>query len=62
MATRRDARFGDVGLSLSLFMKEPPPAMRVMVRATLKAWLLPTFTQFQSFELRQELRSSEYLR
>ncbi len=62
MAAWRDARFGDVGLSLSRFMKEPPPAMPVMVRAALKARLLPIFTQFQSFELRLELQSSEYLR
>lgn len=38
----------DVGLSLSRFMREPPPA--------------PIFTQFQSFELRLELQSSECLR
>jgi len=52
----------DVDLSLSRFMSKPPPGMSLVVRATLKAWLLPIFTQFQSFELRLELQSSECLR
>ncbi|MBM3576164.1 MAG: hypothetical protein FJX40_00580 [Alphaproteobacteria bacterium] len=52
----------DVELSLSRFMSEPPPGMSLVVRAALKAWLLPIFTQFQSFELRLELQSSEFLR
>jgi len=33
-----------------------------VVRAALKTWLLPIFTQFQSLELRLELQSSEWLR
>jgi hypothetical protein len=52
----------DVDLSLSRFMREPPPDMSIVVRAALKAWLLPIFIQFQSFELRLELQSSEWLR
>ena len=52
----------DVDLSLSRLIKEPPSGMSVVVRAALKAWLLPIFTQFQSFELRLELQSSECLR
>ena len=52
----------DLDLSLSRFMKEPPPEMSVVVRAALHAWLMPIFTQFQSFELRLELQSSPCLR
>ncbi|MGZ9410720.1 MAG: hypothetical protein ACXW3J_08855, partial [Methylocystis sp.] len=52
----------DVDLSLSRFTREPPPEMSIVVRAALKAWLSPIFTQFQSFELRLELQSSEWLR
>ena len=52
----------DVDLSLSRFMREPPAGMSLVVRAALKAWLSPIFTQFQSFELRLELQSSEWLR
>jgi hypothetical protein len=35
--------------------------MSIVVRAALKAWIGPVFTQFQSFELRQRLESSAYL-
>jgi len=49
-------------LSLSTFLQEPPRDMSIVVRAALKAWLAPIFTQFQSFELRLELQSSEFLR
>jgi len=52
----------DFGLSLTEFLREPPSDMSIVVRAALKAWLLPIFTQFQSFELRLELQSSEFLR
>jgi hypothetical protein len=52
----------DVNLSLSRFMREPQPEMSVVVRAALKAWLLPIYTQFQSFELRLALQSSKCLR
>lgn len=52
----------DVDLSLSRFMREPPATMSIVMRTALKAWLLPIFTQFQSFELRLELQSSDYLR
>ncbi len=52
----------DFDLSLSGFLQEPPAAMSIVVRAALKAWLLPIFTQFQSFELRFDLLSSEFLR
>ncbi|WP_442754848.1 hypothetical protein ACNHKD_17945 [Methylocystis sp. JAN1] len=53
---------GDFDLSLSAFLKEPPGDMSIVVRAALKAWLLPIFTQLQSFELRLDLQSSEFLR
>jgi hypothetical protein len=52
----------DSGLSLSAFLKEPPADMSIVVRAALKGWLLPIFTQLQSFELRLDLQSSEFLR
>jgi hypothetical protein len=54
-------------LSLSAFLKEPngPTSispMSIVVRAALKNWLLSIFTQLQSFELRIDLQSSEFLR
>jgi len=52
----------DIDLSLSRFLVEQPPNMSIVVRAALKAWILPIFTQFQSFELRRDLQSSECLR
>ena len=52
----------DVDLSLSDFLREPPPQMSIVVRAALKAWIFPIFTQFQSFELRLSLQSSRFLR
>lgn len=52
----------DVDLSLSRFMRAPPPEMSVVLRAALRAWLLPIFTQFRSFELRLALQSSQCLR
>lgn len=52
----------DLDLSLSEFLREPPPNMSIVVRAALKAWLTPIFTQFQSFELRLDLESAAFLR
>lgn len=52
----------EVDLSLSAFLQAPPPAMSIVVRAALKAWLIPIFTQLQSFELRLDLQSSQFLR
>jgi hypothetical protein len=52
----------DQGFSLSAFLRAPPPAMSIVVRAAMKSWLIPIFTQFQSFELRLDLQSSEFLR
>jgi hypothetical protein len=52
----------DFDFSLSAFLQAPPPTMSIVVRAALKAWLLPIFTQLQSFELRLDLQSSEFLR
>jgi hypothetical protein len=52
----------DLDLSLSRFLREPPADMSIVVRAALKAWISPIFTQFQSFELRLDLQSSECLR
>jgi hypothetical protein len=48
-------------LSLSGFMREAPPEMSIVVRASLKAWVSSVFAQFQSFELRRRLESSPYL-
>jgi hypothetical protein len=57
------AKFLDVeNLSLSALLKEPPAGMSIVVRAALRAWMLPIFTQFQSFELRLDLQSSQFLR
>jgi hypothetical protein len=52
----------DPALSLSRFLLAPPADMSIVVRAALKAWILPVFTQFQSFELRLTLESSSFLR
>jgi hypothetical protein len=52
----------DPSLSLSRFLLAPPTDMSIVVRAALKSWLAPIFTQFKSFELRRELESSDYLR
>lgn len=47
----------DPDLSLSEFLHAPPAAMSIVVRAALKAWITPVFTQFRSFELRLEMES-----
>jgi hypothetical protein len=52
----------DPSLSLSRFLLAPPTNMSIVVRAALKSWIVPIFTQFKSFELRRELESSDYLR
>jgi hypothetical protein len=52
----------DFDLSLSTFLQEPTASMSIVVRAALKSWLIPIFTQLQSFELRIDLQSSEFLR
>lgn len=49
-------------LSLSGFLAAPPPEMSIVIRAALKAWLAPIFTQFRSFELRQQLDGAEFLK
>jgi hypothetical protein len=52
----------DFDLSLSSFLQQPTVPMSIVVRAALKSWLIPIFTQLQSFELRIDLQSSEFLR
>ncbi|PWB83375.1 MAG: hypothetical protein C3F11_06940 [Methylocystaceae bacterium] len=47
--------------SLSRFLLAPPTDMSIVVRAALKAWIGPIFTQFQSFELRLDLEGAEFL-
>ncbi len=49
-------------LSLTRFLLAPPSDMSIVLRAALRNWILQSFTQFQSFELRLELEASEYLR
>ncbi len=57
------ARFlDDQDFMFSAFLREPPPTMSLVVRAALKSWLLPIFTQLQSLELRIALQSSQFLR
>ena len=51
----------DPSLSLSDFLRAPPPGMSIVVRAALKAWIAPVFMQFKSFELRMELESDVFL-
>ena len=52
----------DPSLSLWRFLHAPPTNMSIVVRAALKSWIVPIFTQFKSFELRRDLESSDYLR
>lgn len=52
----------DPSLSLSRFLLAPPSGMSIVLRAALRNWILRSFTQFRSFELRLELEASEYLR
>jgi hypothetical protein len=47
----------DPSLSLAEFMHAPPPSMSIVVRAALKAWLVPIITQLNSFELRLAMES-----
>jgi hypothetical protein len=47
----------DPSLSFSKFLHEPPPAMSIVVRSVLKAWIARIFTQFGSLELRLEMES-----
>jgi hypothetical protein len=49
-------------LSLSQFLVAPPADMSIVIRAALKSWLQPIFTQFRSFELRLELDGAEFLK
>jgi hypothetical protein len=55
-------RLDNDDISLAGFLVSPPPNMSIVVRAALKSWLQQIFTQFQSFELRLNLESSDYLR
>lgn len=52
----------DPYLSLTDFLQDPPQELSIVVRAALKGWILPIFTQIQSFQLRLDLQSSEFLR
>ncbi|OAI23814.1 hypothetical protein A1351_18670 [Methylosinus sp. R-45379] len=49
-------------LSLSRLLVSPPPEMSIVIRAALKAWIAPIFTQFRSFELRHELDGAQFLK
>ena len=46
--------------SFSQFLAEPQDQMSIVIRASLRAWLLPIFQQLQSFELRLTLDDSQY--
>jgi hypothetical protein len=50
-----------VDLSLAALPIEPPPDMSIVVRAGLRAWLSPIFSQWRSFELRHALDNSSFL-
>jgi hypothetical protein len=52
----------DPDFMFSAFLRAPPAGMSLVVRAALRNWLLPVFTQIQSLELRIALQSSEFLR
>jgi hypothetical protein len=48
--------------SLSRFLLAPPSGMSIVVRAGLNDWLSRIYTQFRSFELRNVMQSTQYLR
>jgi len=48
-------------LSLSWFLIEPPADMSLVVRAGLKTWLTPVFSQFRAFEMRRALEEATWL-
>ncbi|MTV30630.1 hypothetical protein GJ654_06440 [Rhodoblastus acidophilus] len=48
-------------LSLSWLLIEPPSDMSLVVRAGLKSWLTPIFSQFRAFEMRRALEEATWL-
>ncbi|MCW2285179.1 hypothetical protein M2323_003075 [Rhodoblastus acidophilus] len=48
-------------LSLSWFLIEPPSDMSLVVRAGLKSWMTPVFSQFRAFEMRRALEEATWL-
>jgi len=50
----------DPGFSFSKFLTEPSDSMSIVVRASLRAWLMPVFQQFQSFQLKLAMEDSRY--
>ena len=48
-------------LSLSYFLIDPSPDMSLVVRAGLRTWLQPIFSQFRAFELRHSLDGASFL-
>jgi hypothetical protein len=50
-----------VDLSLSYFLMDPPSDMSLVVRAGLKAWMTPIFSQFRAFEMRRALEEASWL-
>ncbi len=50
-----------IDLSLSFFLMDPPTDMSLVVRAGLKSWLTPIFSQFRAFEMRHALDEAFYL-
>ena len=48
-------------LSLSWFLIDPPPNMSLVVRAGLRSWLQPIFSQFRAFEMRHSLDGASFL-
>lgn len=50
----------DPGFSFSRFLAAPADSMSIVVRASLRAWLMPIFQQFQSFQLKLAMEDSRY--
>jgi hypothetical protein len=48
-------------LSLSWFLIDPPVEMSLVVRAGLRTWLQPVFSQFRAFEMRHSLDGASFL-
>jgi hypothetical protein len=50
------------GFSLSRFLLAPPADMSIVVRRALQVWIAQIFAQFQSFELRIAMESTDFLK
>jgi hypothetical protein len=55
------ARLEASDFSLSHFLLTPPADMSIVVRTSLRAWIAPIFSQFQTFEVRTAMEGAQFL-